>query len=96
MSEIVIKYRNGFPTKKSMISFLDDFHRDFMFVGLGYDWGRKGAKHCTLTWQRNSVQEKMDDFINFASDKGIVFGKYEPYESPRVGHLQIMKRENNP
>jgi len=87
-----LKYRNGFPTKKSMYSFLENFHKDFSYVGLGYDWGSKSYNHVTLIWQRKCVQDKMEDFIQYASNKGIIFGKYDPYKSPRVGHLQIMKR----
>lgn len=93
MNKVILKYRNGFPTKKSMYEFLKNFDPNFQFVRCGYNWSNSKSKYVTLIWQRKSVQEKMDDFIQYGVEHGLTFGKYDPYESPRVGHLQIMKKD---
>lgn len=92
---VKLKYRNGVPTKKSLKEFAEEFCWDFKFIRFGYNYGnQKPNEDVNIIWQRNSIQLKMDEFIDYASDAGIVFGKYTPYESPRVGSLVIKNRNN--
>ena len=89
MSEI--KYRNGVPTRSCMIRIIDDFFPLHCHVALGYYYGKKNGIH-TLRWETMHSQARMDDFIHHLNDIGIKTGTYNPYKSPTVGRLEILKK----
>lgn len=95
MAKVVIKYRNGFPTKKSMRELIDSYDEKMWALFMQNDWGKYKKPYYNLIWSRDSVQERIEGFIDYASSNGIVFGKYDPYNSPSVGHLQVLRFEPN-
>mgnify|MGYP001407166344 CR=1 FL=1 len=89
-----IKYRNGFPTKRSMRELINGFgDDDFMFLNFGHIWGSKRFNYSLLIWTSKPVQARMEEFIEYLKENDVKVGKYEPYESPRVGHLRILRDE---
>ncbi|CAB4185717.1 hypothetical protein UFOVP1492_5 [uncultured Caudovirales phage] len=77
--------RNGLPTKKSLEQMIEGYDRKFRLRP-----SQLYAKgNPCLVWQDKYTQERMDDFIQYAVERGVNFGKYSPYDSPSVGHLYI-------
>ena len=40
-----------------------------------------------LTWHDDKTQSRMDAFIDWAAENGVLWGKYEPYDGDGVGRL---------
>lgn len=80
-----ITLRNGLPTKKTLETLIEEYDRRFKL----YTSQLYGKGHNCLVWQDKYTQERIQQFIDYAAELGINFGKFRPYESPTVGHLYI-------
>lgn len=80
-----ITYRKGLPTKKFLRELISSFDAK-MRLHIN-DWYGNGYGRDFLLWQDSYTQSKMEEFMVHATSLGIKFGEYEPYISPRVGHL---------
>ena len=87
-NEIEIKYRFGIPTKKCVWELLNTFD-DRMKAHPCHLYGPQSPY---IVWQDNYTQSRIEQFIDWASEMGISFGKYRPYESPTVGQLNFSPR----
>jgi len=89
----MIKYIKGLPTKKSIFELIEEFG-DYNFFGTKPCTGYGGYGGNYLIWSRLQVQARIEEFIQFGTDKGILFGYYQPYDSKnmKVGKLEILKK----
>ncbi len=86
---MALKIRNGVPTRNALKRVILEFDSKFWQLNFGHSYGKSNGLHV-LIWQTKYVQENMDKFMEYALNKGVKFGKYSPYESPVVGHLEIL------
>ncbi len=87
---MALKYRNGVPTRHSFERLMLEFDSKFWQLNFGDSYGKNNGLHV-LVWQSIQVQDRIDEFMDYAAVKGVKFGKYSPYESPAVGHLEILQ-----
>lgn len=92
--EIKIVYRNGLPTQKSLEEIFASFFGNRSFqIRASHSYDKKQYDKTIngiIIWQVPTIQEKMDAFIEYLNELGLRCGKYLPYESPRVGSLEIL------
>ncbi len=86
---MALKIRNGVPTRNAFKRLILEFDSKFWQLNFGHSYGKSNGLHV-LIWQTNYVQDKMDEFMDYAAVKGIKFGKYTPYKSPTIGHIEIL------
>ena len=92
MSEVKVKYINGLPTKKCINELIKEFFGDMDYYKIqpsSYSW--EGSS-VYLRWERNSINEKIDQFAGYLSERGINVGRVRLYESPMVGSLEIKNK----
>lgn len=86
---MAVKYRNGFPTKTYVREVLDDFW------GNGYRPRISGAYEYTgsLVWENDSINERLQYFIDHLIYLGIEVESYRKYESPTCGNITFKKKK---
>lgn len=87
-----LKFQKGFPTKGSLQKFIESFDRKMSLHPGGLYTKPNGFK--TLVWQCKYTQTRIDDFVKHAANHGLYFSKYQPYQSPTVGHLYIQPKND--
>lgn len=87
--EIKVKYRNGLPTEKCMRELIYSFWGEINHPRISDAYKYNG----TIVWQRNGINERVDEFVGFLTDKGINIKNYSLYESMSVGHIWITKNK---
>lgn len=72
---------------------IDDFFGDTINKPmLGTLYGK--YRESNLWWQRKGINEKIPEFINYLSDKGIYTNGFRKYDSPIVGSLSLIQHTN--
>lgn len=90
MEAIVVKYRNGLPTEKSMKELIKSFWTDTLYaprINASYKYT------CAIIWDRRGINERVPDFVSFLNENGIGVTGYQLYNSPSMGHISLKKRE---
>jgi hypothetical protein len=59
---MVIKYENGFPTKRTMTQLLRNFGIDDKRIQLNADFGEQ---RCGILWKDHKLDESMHSFLKF-------------------------------
>lgn len=85
----MIKYRKGYPTKKSIYQLIEDCPCDVMHLYCNQLY----PSPPLLTWQCKLTQNNILKFKHWAEQEhGLIFSEYSPYVSPRVGHLYLKEK----
>lgn len=84
----MVKYRNGLPTKKYIREVLDDFW------GNGYSPRISGTYEYTgsLVWENDSINERLQYFIDHLNYLGIEVESYRKHDSPTSGSIVLKKK----
>jgi len=85
-----VKYRGGYPTKKSINELIKLYDPKMWRLHIS-----STSKYTEkLIWSCNRVEEKILEFIDWATvNYGIQFGEMNSYKSPYVGSVKILKKE---
>lgn len=86
---MIIKYRKGYPTKRSMQDIIDKWWDDT--VNKPRISGTYGIAGASLIWDRSKTNEQLERFVQHLKDEGIGVESYRKYESPLVGVI-ILKQ----
>lgn len=81
-----IRYRNGYPTKKSITSVIEHFFGDGYRPRVS---GVYGTHSGSLVWSSPRINERIPEFIDHLRGIGIEVSEWRPYNSPITGLLLI-------
>lgn len=93
--ETEIIYRKGLPTKKSLLALISEFdNHDFE---LRLKLSSIYPSSPRLIWSSTIIQGRIYEFIDFAIERGLSFGKIKDYDSlsASVGSLEILNKTHN-
>ena len=94
MSEIKVKYIKGIPTKKCIRELIKEFFGEIHSYKIrpsSYSWE---GESVYLTWSRDEINERIDEFAGYLTEHGIEVGTLRLYKSPMTGGLQIKNKQN--
>jgi hypothetical protein len=81
-----VKYRSGYPTNISMQEAIDTFFVDT------FNKPRIGFQKGVLIWERNGINERVDEFKDYLKSVGIEVERHTLRDSPRVGSIILKKK----
>jgi hypothetical protein len=89
----MIRYISGYPAKSGLRKLIGEFWGDTIYVPrISGTYKYSGC----LVWERDSINLRIHDFIDFLKSKGIEVERFNLHVSPTSGTIILKRRKRRP